>query len=78
MQVTEADIPVHQYMSPLLTKKCKQADKVRALCYNGCAQEIAVISLNNFIHCWNAVTMKQVEMFKFFYFLIHDVFFHWI
>ncbi|XP_023320143.1 DDB1- and CUL4-associated factor 12 isoform X2 [Eurytemora carolleeae] len=59
-EVTEADIPVHQYMSPLLTKKCKQADKVRALCYNGCAQEIAVISLNSFIHCWNAVTMKQI------------------
>ena len=23
-------------------------------------QEIAVVSLNGFIHCWNAVRMKQV------------------
>ena len=49
-----------RYMEPLLTKACKQADKVRALCYNHRTQEIAVISPNSYIHCWNALTMKQV------------------
>ena len=49
-----------RYMEPLITKACKQADKVRALCYNHRTQEIAVISPNSYIHCWNALTMKQV------------------
>jgi len=59
-EVTEADVPTHRYIRALQTKKCKQADKVRAMCYNDRTQEIAVISLNSFIHCWNAVTMKQM------------------
>jgi WD repeat-containing protein 40A len=48
-------------MRPLLKKPCKQADRVRSLCYNERTQEIAVVSLNGFIHCWNAVNMKQVS-----------------
>ena len=61
VKVTESQVPVHKYTNPLVTKKCKQADKVRALCYNHVRQEIAVISLNSFIHCWNAMNMKQVR-----------------
>jgi WD repeat-containing protein 40A len=59
--VTEAQTPTFQYMRPLLKKPCKQADRVRSLCYNERTQEIAVVSLNGFIHCWNAVNMKQVS-----------------
>jgi WD repeat-containing protein 40A len=55
-----SDLPKHRYMEPLMTKACKQADKVRALCYNNRTQEIAVISPNSYIHCWNALTMKQI------------------
>lgn len=58
--VVSADLPKHRYMEPLMTKMCKQADKVRALCYNNRTQEIAVISPNSYIHCWNALTMKQI------------------
>jgi len=59
-QVTSADIPSYLYTRPLLNKKCKQADRVRSLCYNHRTQEIAVVSLNGYIHCWNALKMKQV------------------
>lgn len=58
--VSEADIPCHQTIKPLLKKPCKQSDRVRSLCYNERAQEIAVVSLNGYIHCWNALRMKQV------------------
>ena len=53
-------IPSYQHISPILHKKCKQADRVRSLCYNHRTQEIAVVSLNGYIHCWNALKMKQV------------------
>ena len=59
----EADIPCHLYTKPLLRKPCKQADRVRSLCYNERTQEIAVVSLNGYIHCWNALRMKQVGHF---------------
>jgi len=59
-QVTKADIPSYQFIRPLQQKKCKQADRVRSLCYNHRAQEIVVVSLNGYIHCWNALRMKQV------------------
>lgn len=59
-EVVQADIPKYRYMEPLLTKECKQADKVRALCFNKKSQEIAVISPNGYIHCWNALNMKQL------------------
>ena len=58
--MTSADIPSYLYTAPLLNKKCKQADRVRSLCYNNRTQEIAVVSLNGYIHCWNALRMKQV------------------
>ena len=45
---------------PLMKKQCKMADCVRSLCYNHHRQEIAVISLNGYIHCWNATRFKQV------------------
>jgi len=59
-QVTDSETPVYQHVKPLLSKQCKQADKVRALCYNNRSSEIAVISLNSYIHCWNALTMRQI------------------
>ena len=59
-EVTETEIPKHQYMTPLLIKPCKGADKVRAVCFNNRSEEIAVISINSYIHCWNARTMKQI------------------
>ena len=58
--VSSADHPSYHYSKPLKVKKCKQADKVRSLCYNNRTQEVAVVSLNGFIHCWDAAQMRQV------------------
>ena len=60
MKVISTDVPSYQHMRPILHKKCKQADRVRSLGYNYRTQEIAVVSLNGYIHCWNALKMKQV------------------
>jgi len=59
-QVTSTDEPSYQHIRPIVHKKCKQADRVRSLSYNCRTQEIAVVSLNGYIHCWNALKMKQV------------------
>ena len=59
-KVTSTDVPSYQHIRPSLHKKCKQADRVRSLSYNYRTQEIAVVSLNGYIHCWNALRMKQV------------------
>ncbi len=49
------------FLRPLMKKQCKAADRVRSLCYNHQRNEIAVISLNGYIHCWNALKFKQVS-----------------
>ncbi len=59
-EVTRADIPSYLFCRPLMKKQCKAADRVRSLCYNHQRQEVAVISLNGYIHCWNATRFKQV------------------
>ena len=33
-QVTSADHPSYHYSKPIMVKKCKQADRVRSLCFN--------------------------------------------
>ncbi len=60
-EVAAADVPSHQFIKPVTMKQCKMADKVRSLCYNSRMQEIAVISSNGYIHCWNIPTFKQVR-----------------
>ena len=64
-EVTRAEIPSYLFSRPLMKKQCKQADRVRSLCYNHQRQEIAVISLNGYIHCWNATRFKQACLGKF-------------
>lgn len=59
--VTRSEHPTYQFMKPLWRKPCKAADRVRALTYNFRKEEIAVISLNGYIHCWNAGRFKQAR-----------------
>ena len=61
-EVTSSEIPSFVYTKPLVSKPCKQADRVRSLCYNHAKEEVAVISINGYIHCWNASTFKQVKI----------------
>lgn len=59
-QVTESESPTFLYTQPVMRKPCKQADRVRSLCYNPRKEEVAVVSLNGYIHCWDATKMKQL------------------
>ncbi|XP_075209826.1 DDB1 and CUL4 associated factor 12-like protein isoform X2 [Lycorma delicatula] len=52
-------VPSYQHITPLVTKECKAAQKVRALAFNKAGRELAALSLNGFIHIWNAEMFKQ-------------------
>ena len=54
-----SDIPTYAYTTPLIRKPCKMAEKVRSMCFNTRLSELAVISTNGFIHCFNALRFKQ-------------------
>ena len=45
----------------LVVKRCRTAEKVRALAFNKQDMEIAALSLNGYIHVWNAAAFKQVN-----------------
>ena len=61
-QGSDDNTPSHRMVSPLQRKICKQAEKVRSLSYNQCAHELAVVSsgFGGYIHCWDAITMRQI------------------
>lgn len=44
----------------LSVKKCKAAEKVRALAFNRRDAEVAALSLNGYIHLWKADRFKQM------------------
>ena len=52
------------HIKALSVKRCKTAEKVRALAFNSQDLEIAALSLNGYIHLWRADTFKQVIYFK--------------
>ena len=48
------------HFKSLAVKRCKTAEKVRALAFNRREGEVAALSLNGYIHLWKADTFKQV------------------
>lgn len=48
------------HFKALSVKRCKTAEKVRALAFNKRNMEIAALSLNGYIHLWQADAFKQV------------------
>lgn len=52
----------------LAVKRCKTAEKVRALAFNKKDVEIAALSLNGYIHIWKADVFKQVNIQQQLYF----------
>lgn len=48
------------HFKALSVKRCKTAEKVRALAFNKQNMEIAALSLNGYIHLWQAHSFKQV------------------
>lgn len=57
----EETCPTYAHVSALAVKECRAAQKIRALCFNPDYKEIAVISLNGYIHIFNAETFSQVR-----------------
>ncbi|XP_058805101.1 DDB1- and CUL4-associated factor 12 homolog isoform X2 [Phymastichus coffea] len=55
----KADIPSHRLIQPVTVKECRSAQKVRSLLFNKAYKEIAVLSMNCFIHIWSAESFKQ-------------------
>ncbi|XP_044756122.1 DDB1- and CUL4-associated factor 12 [Coccinella septempunctata] len=53
------DIPVHCSISATSTKPCKNSQKIRAISYNKIFSELAALSLNGYIHIWDAPTFRQ-------------------
>lgn len=51
--------PTYSRISALAVKECRSAQKIRSLCFNPDYKEIAVISLNGYIHIFNAETFSQ-------------------
>lgn len=46
-------------VTPVVKKKCKKAEKVRALAYHKSGQEVAALSLNAHLHTWDLNTFQQ-------------------
>lgn len=56
---SKEEIPRHRHIQAVSIKDCRSAQKVRALTFNKKYDEIAALSLNGYIHIWNAETFKQ-------------------
>ncbi|GLH12811.1 WD repeat-containing protein 40A [Gryllus bimaculatus] len=57
--INREDVPSYKHIQALSVKDCRSAQKVRAVAFNKSFQEIAALSLNGYIHIWNAETFKQ-------------------
>jgi WD repeat-containing protein 40A len=57
-----AELPSYKRIQPVCVKECKSAQKVRALAFNKTFEEVAALSLNGYIHIWNAHNFKQVTI----------------
>lgn len=61
----DSTLPSFKSMKPLAVKVCKNAEKVRALLFNNNYQELVALSLNAYLHLWDAQTFKQVKKVTF-------------
>lgn len=57
---SKEEVPTYKHVQALTVKECKSAQKVRAVAFNKSFQEIAALSLNGYVHIWNAETFSQV------------------
>ncbi len=55
----EETCPSYAHISPVSVKECRSAQKIRAICFNKEYKEIALLSLNGYMHLFNAETFSQ-------------------
>lgn len=53
------DCPTYAHINPQLVKEVRSAQKIRAICFNKEYKEIALLSLNGYMHLFNAETFSQ-------------------
>ncbi|XP_075248583.1 DDB1- and CUL4-associated factor 12-B-like [Convolutriloba macropyga] len=58
------EVPFYSPVQPLAKKLCQTSDRVRAMALNTRRQELAVTSLNGYIHTWDPGLMKQTRSEK--------------
>uniref|UniRef100_A0A8D8A3Q4 DDB1- and CUL4-associated factor 12 n=1 Tax=Culex pipiens TaxID=7175 RepID=A0A8D8A3Q4_CULPI len=54
-----AAVPQYAHISPISVKECRGAQKIRAICFNKEYRELALLSLNGYMHLFNAETFSQ-------------------
>ncbi|ELT97249.1 hypothetical protein CAPTEDRAFT_101926 [Capitella teleta] len=52
-------VPQHSFCKPVVTKECKEAQRIRALAYSSDRTELAALSMNAYLHLWDANTFTQ-------------------
>lgn len=52
-------MPTYAHISPISVKECRGAQKIRAICFNKEYRELALLSLNGYMHLFNAETFSQ-------------------
>ena len=55
------EVPFHKSMQPTAKRLCQTSDRIRAMAFNSLRDELAVTSLNGYIHTWDVRLMKQVN-----------------
>ena len=55
-------LPDYSTIQPKMSKKCRRAEKIRALAYNDQRQELAALSLNALMMLWDAQRFTQVHI----------------
>ncbi|EAA03757.4 AGAP002260-PA [Anopheles gambiae str. PEST] len=58
-QQQQQDVPSYAHISPIAVKECRGAQKIRAICFNKEYRELALLSLNGYMHLFNAETFSQ-------------------
>lgn len=57
---TKIETPNYKHLNAVSIKACKSAQRIRAVAFNPEFQEIAALSLNGYIHIWNAERFRQM------------------
>ncbi|KAL7034776.1 hypothetical protein ACKWTF_008092 [Chironomus riparius] len=55
----EEACPTYAHINPVCVKEVRSAQKIRAVCFNKEYKEIALLSLNGYMHLFNAETFSQ-------------------
>lgn len=56
---TEEPCPTYAHVNAVAVKEVRAAQKIRAICFNKEYKEIALLSLNGYMHLFNAETFTQ-------------------